>query len=189
MNAARARTHTVVTARRVAGVLLYRRSARDVEVLLLRDGTQVHPGRNKGVWTMPRTVHVKSDDARLAAADAFRREADRELQLDALESLGSTRLRGDRLMAAWACVGPSDPDPAIDGRRDDGAAAAPVDGRRLEWFPLDEACRRIKPRQRVFVDRLRSLLPAQPGGKKHSRPHGSRTVRSGEPATASPAEQ
>ena len=170
MTAARARTHTVVTARRVAGILPYRHAGRGVEVLLLRDGTQVHSGRNKGVWTMPRAVHPKSEDARQAAAEAYRCDVGGALPADALESLGSTRLRGDRLMAAWACAGEPRPTPD-EGGSSEAVAPAETAARRLEWFALDEALRRIKPRQRVFIDRLRTLLPAEPGEKRraHSR--------------------
>jgi predicted NUDIX family NTP pyrophosphohydrolase len=78
-------------------------------------------------------------------------------------------------MVVWALRGDLDPALFTPGNPDpDSPATAVVPSpgsvlERVEWFSLDDARRRIKPRQQVFLERLRSLLPRRHGSDRTAR--------------------
>jgi predicted NUDIX family NTP pyrophosphohydrolase len=95
---------------------------------------------------------VRKEDALSAGLRAFERATGHSFPNEGAESLGSAHLRGDRVLVVWAIDGDFEPQ-----NSEDGAGGRGLE--RLDWFSLDEARRRIKPRQREFLERLRSVLP------------------------------
>jgi predicted NUDIX family NTP pyrophosphohydrolase len=151
-------------AKRSAGLLLHRRRAGGLEVLLVHPGGPLWAKRDLGAWSIPKGELDAAEDP-LAAA---RREVEEETGLRAegpFEALGSVRQRGGKEVLAWAAAAEFDPAalrsgtfelewPPRSGRR---ARFPEVD--RAAWFPLDEARRRILPGQAPLLDRLEAAAP------------------------------
>ena len=148
---------------RSAGLLLYRRHAGRLEVLLAHPGGPYWRGRDEGAWTLPKgAVEAGEDDA--AAA---RREFEEELGAPApatLEPLGTIRQRGGKWVAGFAAEGQFDPAalrsnafecewPPRSGRR---ATFPEVD--RDAWFDLPSARRKLLPAQLPLLERLVARL-------------------------------
>jgi predicted NUDIX family NTP pyrophosphohydrolase len=157
----------VVTERRSAGLLLFRRTSdAGVEVLLAHPGGPVWAKRDEGAWTVPKGEFHEGEEA----WDVARREFEEETGHPAPEggsiTLGEVRQKGGKLVEAWAVEG--DLDPAMAHSNTFPFQWPPRSGRwitipeidRVEWFAPNEARRRIKETQVPFIDRLLEALGA-----------------------------
>jgi predicted NUDIX family NTP pyrophosphohydrolase len=149
---------------RSAGLLLYRRSAVGVEVLLGHMGGPYFSKRDDGAWSIPKGEYG-DDEAPLAAAQ---REFAEELGLapppGTEQELGTVRQRNGKLVTAWALEADLDVTeissntfeiewPPQSGRRQ---AFPEID--RAGWFDLATARRKMIVGQDVLLDRLTALL-------------------------------
>jgi predicted NUDIX family NTP pyrophosphohydrolase len=152
-------------AKQSAGLLLFRRGARGLEVLLVHPGGPLWARRDEGAWSIPKGEVEPGEDP-LAAA---RREVEEETGLRAegpFLPLGAVRQRGGKRVAAWAVEGELDPGALRSGRFE--MEWPPRSGRRqsfpevdrAEWFALDEARRRILDGQRPLLDALEAAAGA-----------------------------
>jgi predicted NUDIX family NTP pyrophosphohydrolase len=145
---------------RSAGLLLYRSSAGELQVLLVHPGGPVWAGRDEGAWSIPKGEYEEPEDA-LAAA---RREFEEELGAvppdgDVLE-LGQVRQKSGKLVRAWAVAGDLDADTIVSNTFT--MQWPPRSGRlqefpevdRAQWFALSQARERINPAQVALLDRL-----------------------------------
>ena len=146
-----------------AGILLFRRGAAGLEILLVHPGGPFWVKRDLGAWSIPKGEIGEDEDA-LAAA---RRELEEEtgvVAANAAIELSPRRQAGGKLVLAWAVEGDCDAAairsntfilewPPRSGRH---ARFPEVD--RAQWFALDEARRRILPAQAGFIDELEALL-------------------------------
>ena len=146
--------------RRSAGILLYRRAANDLEVLLVHPGGPFWTGRDAGAWSIPKGEYEPEDDP-LAAA---RREFEEELGsappgTEPLE-LGEVRQKSGKLVRAWALEGDLEATAAFSNnftvewppRSGQMREFPEVD--RAEWFTLAAAREKINSAQAAFLDRL-----------------------------------
>ena len=147
-----------------AGILLYRVGPNGLEVLLGHPGGPAFRTRDLGHWTVPKGEIEAGELVEAVARREFEEETGHPVPDGPMLSLGDTIQRGGKLVLAWAVEGDLDP----------GAASSntfemewpPGSGRwgeyaeidRVAWFAPDEARRRIKDAQAVFVDRLEVLL-------------------------------
>jgi predicted NUDIX family NTP pyrophosphohydrolase len=142
-----------------AGVLLYRRTAGVLEVLLAHPGGPFWRGKNAGGWQLPKG----QIEAGETAAAAARRETEEEFGITlAGEPQPLCRLRqaGGKLVEAFALE--QDLDPAtITGNRFE-LEWPPRSGRmqsfpevdEAAWFTLDEARKMILPSQLPMLDAI-----------------------------------
>jgi predicted NUDIX family NTP pyrophosphohydrolase len=157
----------VVSPRRSAGLLLYRRTPDGgLEVLLAHPGGPIWAKRDEGAWSVPKGEFNQGE----AAWDVARREFEEETGHPAPDGksieLGEIRQKGGKLVEAWALEG--DLDPATAHSNTFPFQWPPRSGRwitipeidRVEWFAPDEARRRIKETQIPFIDRLLEALRA-----------------------------
>jgi predicted NUDIX family NTP pyrophosphohydrolase len=152
-------------ARRSAGILLFRRTAEGVEVLLVHPGGPFWARRDAGAWSIPKGEHDPDDPAPEACAlRELEEETGKTLSPDDLVPLGEIRQKGGKVVAAWAAEGDLDAAairsntfelewPPRSGRRQEFPE---VD--RAEWFPPAEAREKLLPAQAAFVDRLLEQL-------------------------------
>jgi len=145
-----------------AGLLVYRRRAGGLEVLLVHPGGPLWAKRDLGAWSIPKG-ELEPGEEPLAAA---LREVEEETGLrpgGPFLALGTLRQRAGKLVTAWATPGDFDPStlrsvelelewPPRSGRR---VRFPEVD--RAAWFALDEARRRILPAQAPWLDQLEGL--------------------------------
>jgi predicted NUDIX family NTP pyrophosphohydrolase len=145
------------------GVLLYRRDADAVRVLLAHPGGPFWRNRDAGAWTIPKGA--PNDDE--GPEDTARREFEEELGVPAigpLVPLGEIRQRGGKRVQAFALEG--DFDVAALRSNPFEAQWPPKSGRmqsfpeidRAQWFTLDEARAKLLPAQCTLLDRLDALL-------------------------------
>ena len=142
-----------------AGLVLFRGSAADLEVLLGHPGGPFWQNKDDGAWSIPKGL-VGADEAPLSAA---RREFVEETGHDPhgdFFPLGEARQPGGKVVQAWAIEG--DWDPALIRSNTFEMEWPPCSGRRrtfpeidrAAWFGIADARRRILKGQRVFIDRL-----------------------------------
>jgi predicted NUDIX family NTP pyrophosphohydrolase len=147
-----------------AGILLYKRSGRRLEVLLVHPGGPFFKNKDKGWWTIPKGEPAEGEEL----IDVARREFKEELGLDAsaeLIELGSVKQKGGKVVHAWAAEGDLPKDfelhcntfklewPPKSGRFTD---CPEID--KAQFFDLPTAREYINAAQVEFIERLEEKL-------------------------------
>jgi predicted NUDIX family NTP pyrophosphohydrolase len=143
-----------------AGLLMYRRSAGELQFFLAHPGGPFWARRDAGAWTIPKGL-VEEEEDLLAAA---RREFEEETGIvpeGPFHPLGSIRQKAGKLVHAWAFAGDADPAKVrsnfIPLRSGAGWRQFPeID--RCGWFTAEEARERLNPAQVELVERLLTAL-------------------------------
>lgn len=152
-----------------AGILLFRRPAGRLEVLLAHPGGPFWRTKDLGHWTIPKGEVEPGEEIEAVARREFAEETGHEPPGGAPIPLGEVRQKSGKLVVAWALEGDLDPAsarsntftiewPPRSGRR---RAFPEID--RVAWFEPAEARRRLKPAQVPFIDRLEAALAGGPG--------------------------
>lgn len=145
-----------------AGILMYRRTGRTLEVLLVHPGGPFWCNKDNGAWSIPKG-EMKPGEKPL---DVAQREFLEELGSPPggpLQALGEIRQRGGKRVHAFAVEGNLDTDaissntfemewPPKSGRRQNFPE---VD--RAEWFDLERANEKILASQQPLLERLAEL--------------------------------
>lgn len=147
-----------------AGLLLYRRSADGVQVLIAHPGGPIWARRDASAWSLPKGALDDGEDLLAAARREFEEETGgRAPDGDAID-LGEVRMRSGKIVHAFALEGDLDPTglrslrvevewPPRSGRT---ISVPEID--RVLWVGPAEARRRLNPAQALFVDRLLESL-------------------------------
>jgi predicted NUDIX family NTP pyrophosphohydrolase len=151
-----------------AGILLYRRTGDQLEVLLAHMGGPLHVARDLGSWTIPKGEPEPDEELLAVARREFCEETGHPLLNEAAAPLGAIVQKGGKVVHAWAVAG--DLDPAQAHSNTFRMAWPPPSGEvqefpeidRVAWFDLPEARRRIKAAQEPFLDRLELDLRSAP---------------------------
>lgn len=151
--------------RKSAGLLLFRRRAGQLEVLLVHPGGPFWARKDEGAWSIPKGEIEETEDP-LAAARREVREETGASPAGQFSALTPIRQAGGKVVHAWAVEGDFDPAtlasntfemewPPRSGRQQ---AFPEVD--RAAWFVLDVARRKILKGQLPLLDELarRELL-------------------------------
>jgi predicted NUDIX family NTP pyrophosphohydrolase len=151
-----------------AGILLWRRRAERLEVLLGHNGGPYFARKDLGHWTVLKGEVEPGEDLLAVAVREFAEETGHPLPDGPPLELGQIRQRSGKLVTAWAVEGDLDPATAVSNTFD--MEWPPGSGRiqefpeidRVDWFDLPEARRRIKAAQAPFLDRLEAALATGP---------------------------
>jgi predicted NUDIX family NTP pyrophosphohydrolase len=146
--------------RRSAGIVLYRGTPSELEVLLVHPGGPFWTKKDGGVWSIPKGEYEPGDDPLEAARREFEEELGSAPPDGRALDLGEVRQKSGKLVRAWALEGDLDATachsntfttewPPRSGRMQEFPE---VD--RAEWFGLDAAREKINPAQAAFLDRL-----------------------------------
>ncbi|MFE1843014.1 NUDIX domain-containing protein [Streptomyces sp. NPDC059515] len=150
---------------RSAGLLLFRRTGPEVEVLLGHMGGPYFARRDAGAWTVPKGEYEPDEPA----FDAARREFREELGVAPPDGpalpLGEVRQAGGKTVTVWAVEADLDPATVVPGTFT--MEWPPKSGRtrefpeldRVAWLPLDRARAVIVSAQTAFLDRLMEHSP------------------------------
>lgn len=153
-----------------AGILLFRRSDRGLEVLLAHPGGPYWKNQQFGSWSVPKGIAEDGEELETVAAREFFEETGFTLDDVAADparthlELGEVNLKSGKIVRAWAVEGDLDPAQAFSNEIE--IAWPPKSGRTIvipevdevAWFGIDEARRRAHPAQAAFVDRLLDAL-------------------------------
>lgn len=142
-----------------AGILLFRRTAGPLEVLLVHPGGPFWRNKDAGAWTIPKGEVDREEDALACALRELEEETG--LRFDGpVTPLPPVKQKGGKLVRAWAAEHDFDPAslrsatfemewPPKSGRREHFPE---VD--RAAWFDLAAAREKINAAQAVWLDLL-----------------------------------
>jgi predicted NUDIX family NTP pyrophosphohydrolase len=149
--------------KRSAGLLMYRRHNRELEVFLVHPGGPFWAKKDLGAWSISKGEYVEGELPLEAARREFEEETGFAATGDFLE-LGAVQQAGGKVVMAWAFEGDCDPSKLISNRCE--IEWPPRSGRKIEipevdrgsWFSFAEARERILKSQAPFLDRLQQNL-------------------------------
>ena len=150
--------------RRSAGILLFRRDADSVRVLLAHMGGPFYAKRDNGVWTVPKGEPDPDEDLETAARREFAEELGLPVPTGPLLPLGEVTQKGGKVVTAWALQGDLDVDTVVPGTfemewpRGSGRVATFPEVDRAAWWTPAECAERIVPAQLELVTRLLAQL-------------------------------
>ena len=147
---------------RSAGILVFRRAARGLEILLVHPGGPFWAKKDAGAWQIPKGGLDRGE----TAAAAARREVIEELGScpdGPLTPLGEVRQSGGKIVEAFALEGDLDTDAIVSNsfeiewppRSGQRQSFPEVD--RASWFSMAEARTMMLPSQQPLLDRLQIL--------------------------------
>ena len=146
--------------RRSAGLLLYRRRQRGVQVLLVHPGGPFWARKDEGAWGIPKGEYSPGEDPLAAARREFAEETGAVPPAGEAVALGAFRQGSGKIVQAWALEG--DFDPARLKSNTFTMEWPPRSGRTLEvpevdragWFTPEEAMRKLLEGQRPILEAL-----------------------------------
>src|SRR5262245_37085573 len=149
--------------KRSAGLLIYRRRGRALELLLVHPGGPFWAKKDDGAWSLPKGEYGEGEDALTVAKREFAEEVG-AVPEGAFVDLGEVVQGGGKHVRAFALEGDFDVNrlrsnvfelewPPKSGRRQ---TFPEVD--RAEWFAPEDARRKILAGQRLLIERLLQAL-------------------------------
>jgi predicted NUDIX family NTP pyrophosphohydrolase len=156
----------VTSAKVSAGLLLFRRETRGLELFLAHPGGPFWQTRDAGAWTIPKGLAEKGEEPLTAACREFEEETGLSPQGPFIP-LGSVRQKAGKLVHAWAWEGDADPATITSNTmqtewpRGSGQWLTFPEVDRCAWFDPSVARQKINPAQATFIDRLESELTRQ----------------------------
>lgn len=146
-----------------AGVLLYKRTGREPQVLLVHPGGPFWRNRDEGAWSIPKGVVQSGETPEIAARREFAEELG-GVATGELRPLGEIRQSGGKRVIAFALEGEFDCGDLRSNQfeiewppRSGGLVSFPeVD--RAEWFTFAQAREKILPSQAPLLGRLAEAL-------------------------------
>lgn len=150
--------------KRSAGLLMYRRGGRGLEVFLVHPGGPYWANKDLGAWSVPKGEYGEDEEPLEAARREFKEETGFGVDGGEFLSLGEIRQAGGKMVSVWAHEGDIDPGslvsnlctiewPARSGR---SIEIPEVD--RGGWFTIGEAQDRIFKSQQPFLSTLMTTL-------------------------------
>jgi predicted NUDIX family NTP pyrophosphohydrolase len=155
--------------KQAAGILLYRQTARGLEVLLAHPGGPLWARKDLGSWTIPKGQFEDEESALEAAKREFAEEMGSPAAGEFVE-LGSIRQPSGKIVHAFAAESDFDVTTVrsnlftLEWPPRSGKVGRFPEIDRAQWFSIDEARQKILKGQEPFVDRLLALLKVTEGG-------------------------
>ena len=150
---------------RTAGILLYRRRARGLELLLVHQGGPFWAQKDAGAWSIPKGIYEPDEEALAAAKREFHEETGGTVTGTPLP-LGEFTQPSGKILTAWAVEGDFDVATLVSNTC--MVEWPPSSGKQLEipevdrgeWFTPTEAEGKIHKGQRPMLAAWRKLLGA-----------------------------
>ncbi|MGI9114312.1 MAG: NUDIX domain-containing protein [Chthoniobacterales bacterium] len=147
-----------------AGLLMYRRRNKELEVLLVHPGGPFFARKDAGAWTIPKGEAAAEEDLQCRARIEFEEELGLVPSGDYIE-LGSIKQKGGKVVYAWAVEGDLPENFELVSNtftlewppRSGGTRECPeVDC--AEFFSIPVAREKMNPAQVPFLDLLSELI-------------------------------
>ncbi|ACU63277.1 NUDIX domain-containing protein [Chitinophaga pinensis] len=150
-------------AKQSAGILLYRRQAKRLEVFLGHPGGPFWAKKDQGSWSVPKGEYLEGEEPLQAAIREFEEETGYRPDGDFIQ-LTTIRQKGHKTVHCWAVEGDLDPDKLVSN--DFEMEWPPRSGKmksfpeidRGAWFSVEMARKKILERQAAFIDELVQLI-------------------------------
>lgn len=149
--------------RKSAGLLMYRRKGRAVEVLLIHPGGPLWARKDLGAWSIPKGEYSHAEDPLDAALREFKEETGFDAEGEFIE-LPEIRQKGGKMIKAWAVEGDLQPGAIrsntfrMEWPPHSGRVADFPEVDRGAWFPMETARVKILKSQEPLLDHLETLL-------------------------------
>jgi predicted NUDIX family NTP pyrophosphohydrolase len=149
-----------------AGLLMFRKTADGIEVLLAHPGGPFFQNKDEGVWTIPKGEAAAGEDLLTRAQIEFEEEIGIK-PIGEMVSVGSITQKGGKVVHAWIMEG-SLPE-NFEARSNTFELEWPPRSGKMQSFPevdragffsIEEAARKINPAQKDFLDRLEEIVRA-----------------------------
>jgi predicted NUDIX family NTP pyrophosphohydrolase len=142
-----------------AGLLMYRVSDGDLQVLLVHPGGPFFRKKDEGAWTIPKGEPKSNEELLPAALREFEEETGLKPQPPFIELKPITQ-RGGKVVHAWAFAGDCDPQSiksnhfTIEWPPKSGRQVSFPEVDRADFFDLTMARKKIKAAQAPLIDEL-----------------------------------
>ena len=152
--------------RRSAGLLMYRRRDRHVEVLLIHPGGPFWARRDEGAWCIPKGEFTDEEPLE-AARREFQEETGYPVSGD-FHPLAPIKQAGGKMVYAWAVAGDCDAEAirsnsfTMEWPPRSGQWRSYPEADRAAWFSLPQAREKILKSQQPLLEELEQLLKEQP---------------------------
>lgn len=146
-----------------AGIMLYRRRAGEIEVLLIHPGGPFWRGKDQGAWMMPKGGVEDGEDVAACALREFEEELGTRLEGEP-KPLCRIRQTGGKWVEAFMLEGDLDPEQIVSMHFEmewpprSGTVQSFPEADRAAWFTIPAARARILPSQRPILDALEEAL-------------------------------
>lgn len=162
-------------AKRSAGLVMYRYSQQELEVLLVHPGGPFWSKKEYGAWSIPKGEYDETENPFKAAIREFREETGFEAAEPFLD-LGSAKQAGGKIVTAWAFRGNCDPSAITSNLCQ--MEWPPRSGRQIEfpevdrarWFTIRAAGERILRGQAPLLQVLAELVNGEIEPEKLGEP-------------------
>ncbi len=146
-----------------AGILLFRKTAAGVEVMLVHPGGPFWAKKDAGAWSIPKGLADEGEDLLAAAKREFLEETGAAVDGEFLD-LGAHKQPGGKTIFAWAHEGDFDPASlksntfAIEWPPRSGRMAEFPEVDRAAWYSIEEALEKINKGQRPIIAALEAAV-------------------------------
>jgi predicted NUDIX family NTP pyrophosphohydrolase len=151
-----------------AGLLLYRTTHGDLEVMLVHMGGPFWQRKDAGAWSIPKGEYDPSEQPLAAARREFAEETGLVVALGEPIDLGEVRQRSGKLIHAWALQADVDVTEiasnsfAMEWPKGSGRMREFPEVDRAGWFDLDAAREKLVKGQVPFLQALAALVQERP---------------------------
>ena len=150
-------------AKQSAGILVYRRKNKHIEVFLVHPGGPFWLKKDLGAWSIPKGEIEEEEDPMKVALREFKEETGQVVNGD-FTPLQPVEQKGGKIIIAWAIEGEVNEDKIVSNTFE--IEWPPKSGRmksfpevdKAAWFSIDAAKEKINPAQINFIDELTTNL-------------------------------
>jgi predicted NUDIX family NTP pyrophosphohydrolase len=153
-----------------AGILLYRLSGGEIQVLLVHPGGPFWAGKDDGAWSLPKGEYGEGDDPLATARREFSEETGSQVN-GPFRPLSPVRQPSGKLVSAWVVEGDLDASTvksntfSLEWPPHSGKIQEFPEVDRGAWFDIATARTKLQPGQGAFLDQLLLLLK-DPGASR-----------------------
>jgi predicted NUDIX family NTP pyrophosphohydrolase len=146
-----------------AGIVLYRRREKGIEVLLVHPGGPFWSKKDDGAWSIPKGEYVEGEDPLTVAKREFYEETGTEVSGSCV-ALTPAKQPSGKIITAWAVEGDIDPTAvrsntfSMEWPPRSGRAQTFPEVDRALWCDLALARKKLLIGQRVLLDELDQLV-------------------------------
>jgi predicted NUDIX family NTP pyrophosphohydrolase len=151
-----------------AGILLFRRRAGGVEMMLVHPGGPFWAKKDLGAWSIPKGLVDENENRLAAARREFLEETGMVVDGEFLD-LGAHKQTGGKTVVAFACEGDFDPAAlksntfSLEWPPHSGLSADFPEVDRAAWYSIDEAFTKISKGQKPIIAALEALMVRSSG--------------------------